>query len=61
MAGVSLDKSDVPIVHTIATTGLIQPDFDPEICQLALTKVDGKKLFGKYVLPERSFQEGNYD
>lgn len=53
-------ESDVKIFLAVASTGLMQPDFDPEICQITLTKQDGTKLFSKYVLPQRSFQKGTY-
>ena len=52
------EKSDVNLVVTLASTGLKDPGFDPEICQLTLTKPNGQNLFSKYVLPKGSFQQG---
>lgn len=51
-------KSDVVVILTLASTGLMKPGFDPEIVQLTLMKLDGKKLFSKCVLPQGVFQEG---
>ena len=47
---------DVIVFLTIATTGLSQNGFVPEICQITLMNQAGRKLFSKCVLPERDFQ-----
>jgi hypothetical protein len=47
---------DVVVFLTIATTGLNENGFVPEICQIIIQNQAGCKLFCEYVLPEREFQ-----
>lgn len=53
-----MDKKDddVIVFLTIATTGLYQNGFVPEICQVVLVNQAGHTLFSKCVVPERGFQ-----
>ena len=50
------EEGDVIVFLTIATTGLRENDFQPEICQITLVNEAGHKLLSKCVLPEGNFQ-----
>ena len=48
---------DSVVFITLATTGLEENGFVPEICQLTLAnEADRKPFFNKYILPKRAFQ-----
>lgn len=49
-------REDAVVFLAIATTGLRDPGFDPEICHITLINQAGRKLFSKHVLPQRDFQ-----